>query len=76
MGPDVDRIIRYQHGVREVWYICHGILKLVLSCDYWCTTCLGMLVDGMALLCCDDGWLEGFGVEDWLDDCDDGWFND
>jgi len=25
---------------------------------------------------CDDGLLEGFGVDVWLADCDDGWLND
>ena len=25
---------------------------------------------------CDDGWLEGFGVEGLIVDCDDGWLND
>ena len=34
---------------------------------------MGMWLHGGLL--CGDGWLEGFGVDVWLVDCDDGWLD-
>ena len=76
VGPDIDRIVVDINRCDKCdkfatvslnWYCPVIVIVCVPS------SCVGMWAGG---LLCDEGWLEGFGVDVWLDDCDDGLLND